>query len=597
MTDRIQVRGGSVEEGLANGRQLLEQHPEAALTQAQTLLKLGPDPRALRLAAAAHRKLGEATEAEAAELAAIQQSLSSPQMKAAAQAEHEGRSGEASAIAARQLAKEPDDLLAMTISAEAAITLRRLDDGERLLRPVLDRAPGFLRASMFLARSLMLQCRITEAIRVMTDAVMRVPQNVPANKFLAQLQAEARDYEAAASTYERLLGPHDKEAELWVSYGDMLRFLGRRTDSELAYRRAIFADSGNGSAWWALASLDASALADKDLARMESALADRRDKPEDAGALHFALGEASDKRTRYAEAFEHFSEGNRLREKAQPCDPSTLTAEVDNSIALFTPEFFASRSGQAVQDASPVFIIGMPRSGSTLIERIIGRHSQVEAAGELPIVPRMVEVLSARGGGVGQYRDVVSSLAATRLRQLGETYLDRAREFRNSEKPRFTDKLHMNWRHIGFIHLLFPNARIIDVRRNPLDCCWSNFKLLFTRGHPAASNLEHIGRFYADYVRMVDHLDAVGAGSVLRVQYEDIVDNVEVQTRRMLDFLGLKFEEQCIDFHLSTEPVATASSEQVRRPINRQGIGVWKNYEKWLGPLIKALGPLAEESR
>ncbi|WP_037552799.1 tetratricopeptide repeat-containing sulfotransferase family protein [Sphingomonas sp. URHD0057] len=593
MTDKVEVQAGTLEEGLANGYALLDPHPEAALMQAQTLLKLGSDARVFRLAASAHRRLDQAREAEAAELAAIEHSLTVPELKAAAGAEHEGRSAEAAAATAAWLERHPDDLLAMTISAEAAISMKLLGEGEQLLRRVLERAPGFLRASMFLARGLMLQCRIGEAIEVMTRAVARAPDNLSANKFLAQLQAEARDYEGAAATYERLLGRHDKEAELWVSYGDMLRFLGRRTDSELAYRRAIFCDGGYGAGWWGLASLDANALADKDVARMEAALVERRDKPEDVGALHFSLGEAFDKRGRYEEAFEEFAAGNALRRKAQPYDPASLTDEISRSIEFFTRHRLEAQTS-AAGDAGPIFIVGMPRSGSTLIERILGGHPEIEATGELPIIPRIVEVLSARGGGVGGFRDVVAKIDHAGLRRLGGTYLERSPEYRKSDKPRFTDKLHMNWRHIGFLRMILPGAKMIDVRRDALDCCWSNFKLLFTRGHPAASDLDHIGRFYRDYVRMMDHMDAVAPGAVLRVGYEDVIDDAEREARRIFSFLGVEFNAQSLDFHTSAEPVATASSEQVRRPLNRSGIGTWRPYAQWLAPLREALGPLAD---
>lgn len=594
MTEKIAVRSGSVEQALDNGRKLLTEHPDAALTQARTLLKLGPDPRVLRLAAAAHRKLGQAAEAEAAELAAIQQSLPIPRLKAAAQAEYEGRSGEASALAAEHLLHEPDDLLAMTISAEAAISLRRLPEGEALLRAVLERAPPFLRASMMLGRCLTLQCRMADAISVMEQAVTRAPHSVPARKLLAQFRAEAGDFAGAAATYERILAQHDREADLWVSYGDMLRFLGRRTDGALAYRRGLLVDQASGLPWWGLADLDPGAITDKDITRMEAALEERANKPEDSGPLHFALGAVLDKRGQYTEAFKHFVEGNRLRQVAQPYDPSTLTDETVRSIELFTRNFYASRASDAAADDSPIFIIGMPRSGSTLVERIVGRHSQVEGTGELPVIPRIVESLSMRGGGIGKYREILAELPAPQLRDLGELYLRGAQEFRKSNKCWFTDKLHMNWRHVGFIHLILPKAKIIDVRRGAMDCCWSNYKLLFTRGHPAASSLQHIGRFYADYVRMMDHMSAVAPEAVLRVRYEDVVENIQGETRRILDFIGTPFEEECLEFHLSSDPVATASSEQVRRPLNREGIGSAVPYAKWLDPLRDALGPLAD---
>ena len=589
MADDVEVRGGTVDEGLANGRLLLKRHPQSALLQARTLLKAGPDPRVLRLAAAAHRKLGEPAEAEAAELAAIQHSLAIPALREAAEAEHDGNSGHASALAAALLRAEPDDLLAMAISAEAAISLRRLTESEALLSRVLERAPGFLRASMFLARCLMLQSRIREAVDVMGSAAGRVPASVPAGKFLAQLQAEARDFEGAAATYERLLGLDGPEAELWVSYGDMLRFLGRAGDSAIAYRRAILADRSGGAAWWALSNLDAKGLKQSDIERMEAALRERAGRPEDAGALHFALGEAFDARGCHEQAYGHFAEGNRLRASAQPYDPSVLTGEVDRSIELFTTAFLGARSPAPKDGSCPVFIVGMPRSGSTLVERILASHAAIEGAGELPVIPRMVEVLSARGGGTGGYRGVIDRLGARGLRSLGDEYLARAGEYRRTAKPYFTDKLHMNWRHVGFIRLILPEARFIDVRRGALDCCWSNFKLLFTRGHPAASDLAHIGRFYADYVRMMDHMEEVAPDAILRVGYEDLVGDIEQQTRRMLDFIGLPFDKGCLEFAKLADPVATASSEQVRRPINRDGVGSSKPYEQWLGPLRDAL--------
>jgi tetratricopeptide (TPR) repeat protein len=594
MSEAVDVRGGTVEDGLANGRRLLGENPEVALDQARHLLKLGPDPRVLRLAAAAHRSLGQATEAEAAELAAIQQSIPLPQFKACAKAEHEGRSAEASAIAAEQLRREPDDLLAMTMSAESAVALRRLPEGEKLIRRVLQRVPTFLRATMILARSLMLQARIQEAVAVMRDAADRVPANLHVNLLLGQLQAEARDFEGAASTYERLLGPHDRDLSLWISYGDMLRFMGRKTDAELAYRRAIAVDPQSGPAWWGLANLDPACVSDADLRRMRGALEARSDRPEDSGALHFALGAVLDRRGEHEQAFEHLAQGNRMREQAQPDDPARISRSVDASIALFTKKFYAARSDAGSADDSPIFIVGMPRSGSTLVERILGAHSEIEAAGELPVIPRLVETLSYRGGGVGKYRDLIAKMDSSEIAALADHYLERSAEYRHTDRARFTDKLHMNWRHVGFIHLILPNARIIDVRRGAMDCCWSNFKLLFTRGHPAASNLGNIGRFYADYVRMLDHMDAAAPGAVLRVNYESVVDDLEGETRRILDFLGLPFDQACIDFHTSRQPVATASSEQVRKPLNRDGIGVAAPYARWLGPLREALGPLAD---
>ena len=593
MPEQPEIRPGTIDDGLRNGWMLLDDHPRLALQQAQTLLKAARDARALRLAAEAHRRLGQPTEAAEAELAAIQVNLDVPQLAEAARAEAEGRSGDASRIAAEYLSRHPGDLLAATISAESAITLRRLPEAERLLKSVLERAPIFLRGAMLYTQALNLQSRVTDARAAADEFLARLPGAEAMLRLKADLATQARDYETAAATYEFILTQVDRDVLLWATYADSLRFLGRAMDSRLAYQRALVLDGGSGPAWWGLVNLDPAAVSDDEIARMEQALAERADQPEDAGQLHFALGAVFDKRGRYADAFSHFAEGNRLRLAAQPYDPSSLGDEVDRSIAVFTKPFYAKRNAFAVSEDSPIFIVGMPRSGSTLAERVLGGHSEIEAAGELPVMPRIVESLSVEAGGVGRYRELLPEMSGQRIHELGALYVQRAREFRTTDRPRFTDKLHMNWRHIGLIHLILPKAKIIDVRRDAMDCCWSNYKLLFARGHPAASDFEHIARFYADYVRMMDHMDAVAPGAVLRVQYEELVDDLEGGTRRMLDYLGLPFEPECLDFQRSKDPVATASSEQVRRPLNREGIGASGPYAQWLGPLRDALGPLA----
>lgn len=587
------VTAGTLEEGLANGRRLLVDHPETALQQAETLLKLGPDPRVLRLAAAANRKLGDTKKAEAAEIVAIEASLQNPRLKAAAQAEHEGRSEEASAIAAQFLREEPDDLLALTISAESGVSARRLARAEEMLRHVLSRAPQFMRAAMMLAKCLLLQSRLPDAIETVEEVLKRKPNNGVALRLHARLLSDIRDYEGAAAIYERLIAMDDREMDLWINYASTLRFMGRRQDAELALRRALSMDKGHGGAWWGIADLTPASLGDRDVATIREALDEHSANLIESTNLHFALGLALDHRNEPAEAWTHFFAGNAGRLKVQPYDPAATTAEVDESIRLFTPPFFARNKSAGIRDSAPIFIVGMPRSGSTLIERILGRHSQVEAAGELPIIPRLAEQLGGEAGNLSRYRQQLKQVTPERVKELGEVYLSRAHNFRRSDKRRFTDKLHMNWRHLGLIHLILPSARIIDVRRNAMDCCWSNFKTQFAAGHPASNDLSHIAHFYRDYARFMDHMDDAAPNSILRVGYEDVVDDVEGQTRRMLSFLGLEFEAQCLDFHLSDEPVATASSEQVRRPLNREGIGTSEPFAQWLGPLRDALGPLA----
>jgi hypothetical protein len=234
----------------------------------------------------------------------------------------------------------------------------------------------------------------------------------------------------------------------------------------------------------------------------------------------------------------------------------------------------------------------MPRSGSTLVERILGRHSRIEALGELPLVPHIVDSVALEDRD-SALESRFAALDAERLGELRGRYLDRASERRRSDRPFTTDKLHMNWRHLPLILRMLPEARVIDVRRSALDCCWSNYKLL-SRGHPASADLRDLGRYFSDYVRLMDHIDHVAPGRIHRLRYEALVDDVEGETRKMLDHVGVAFEPRTLDFHLSDQPVATASSEQVRRPLNREGIGAWRPYAQWLGPLREALGPLAD---
>jgi len=368
-----------------------------------------------------------------------------------------------------------------------------------------------------------------------------------------------------------------------------LRMLARKEESIAAFRRALALDPNNGAAWWGLVNYFPSAVTAADTAALEQALAARDGTAEDGGPLHIALGILADRRGDCAAAFRHIAEGKRLRSQGHPYSSAAASADVDELIATFTAERFATSGG--VPDEAPIFIIGMPRSGTTLLEQILGGHSQIEPGGELPIMPRLYERLR-RGADEG-YAQRIATMTGDEFSGLGQWYVERSRDYRPLNKPRFIDKLNSNWRHVGLIRLMLPNARIIDLRRDALDCCWSNFKMLFAEGHIASNDQRDIASFYRDYVRMVEAVDAGSPGRILRVRYEDLVDDVESQTRRILAFLGLDFEPECIDFHRSARAVATPSSEQVRRPINRDSVGSAEPYREWLGPMIEELGDLA----
>lgn len=588
-----EVQAGTLEQALENGWQLLRSKPDMALAQAHAVLRRdGRNPEAYRLAAAAHRARGEGEHAMRAELSAIHHSRQVPDLAAAAKALDEGKPGEASRLAAGHLAAKPDDLAAITLSAESALALNLPERAEPLLRRVLERAPAFAPACTLLINALMHQDKLLESRLLVEKLLAARPGDEIALRLLANIQTGQGKHDGAASTYELLLKGSDRSPELWMLYGDTLRFIGRPVDSRVAYQRALALDCGFGQAWWALANLDPVAVSDRDIADMKSALADRPDRRESATNLHFALGTAFDARQRHEEAFTHFEAGNRLRRAAQPYRPGELSERIERSIETLCagdlPQLQITGSGQP----APIFIVGMPRSGSTLVERVLGRHPQIEALGELPLVPHIVDALALQNGE-STLESRIAALAPGRLRELGRRYLDRAAERRHGGQSFIVDKLHMNWRHLPLILRMLPQARVIDVRRSALDCCWSNHKLL-SRGHPASADLRDIGRYFADYVRLMDHIDTVAPGRIHRLRYEALVDDIEGETRKMLDYVGVTFEHRTLQFHQSDQPVATASSEQVRRPLNRDGIGAWRPYAQWLVPLREALGSLAD---
>ena len=587
----VQTRGGTFEEALASGRRLLVEQPAAALQQAQSLLRFGPEPRALELAAAAFRSLGRTAEAEQAELTAIKVSFAISELDDAAVAGQEGRNVESRELVELFLQENPGNLLALTMAAEAQILAWELEQAEARLRVVLGRAPTFLRAIMLMAKCLMLQARLREGIAVVEEVIRRKPDNRTALQYLAQLHAEANSHEKAAEIYGKMLEIDPNQIDLWTMQAQHLRILGRKQESIAAFRRALALDPNSGAAWWGLAQYFASDLADADDEAMQQALARTSESPRDGGPLHIALSILAERRGDHAEAFRHLAEGKALRASQHPYGAAVASANVDELIRTFTAERFAAHCGAGDPDDSPIFIIGMPRSGTTLVERILGRHSQIEASGELPIMPRLHERL--RRDGDSSYPRRVAAMSDEELTKLGRWYVERSRDYRMTDKPRFIDKLNSNWFHAPLIRLMLPNARIIDLRRNALDCCWSNFKMLFAEGHVASNNQRDIASFYRDYVKLTEAVGAASPGSILPIRYEDVVEDVEGQTRRMLEFLGLEYEPDCINFHLSTSAVATPSSEQVRRPINRDSIGAAEPYRQWLGPMIDELGELA----
>jgi len=393
------------------------------------------------------------------------------------------------------------------------------------------------------------------------------------------------EFDEAIQLYERVLDRAPNQPRVWVSYGHMLKTVGRLDDGIAAYRKAIAIKPTLGEAWWSLANLKTVRFEDDDLRAMEEALARPDIRAEDRFQLEFALGKALHDQRRFDDAFAHYSAGNAQRRRFHPYRPGDTKRLVDRSIEVFTAEVLRAAGGCTAAD--PIFIVGLPRAGSTLIEQILASHSLVEGTSELPDIPIMVREM-------GRYPAPAAEMTADERAAAGETYLKRASVQRKTERPFFIDKLPNNWLFVPFIHLILPNARIIDARRHPLGCCLSNYRQHFARGQDFTYDLTDLGRYYSDYVRLMAHVDAVLPGRVHRVIYERLVDDTEAEVRALLDYCGLEFEPACLEFHKTERAVRTPSSEQVRRPIYREATEEWKAYAKHLAPLEEALGEVLD---
>jgi hypothetical protein len=337
-------------------------------------------------------------------------------------------------------------------------------------------------------------------------------------------------------------------------------------------------------AWWALAHYFPDELNDDDVQQITAALARVGRESRQADLLRIALSFIHDRRGEHEAAFDAISSLKAARRPPQPYDPDALTRHVDELISAYTAKLFSARRLEGSPSSAPIFIVGMPRCGSTLVERILGMHSQIEGIGEVQIMRLAVEKTGAPTSDRSLLPDTIS---AAKVGEMASWYLERSEEFRHTSKPHVVDKRNANWVHAGLIRLIFPNARIVDVRRDAVDCCWSMFKMLF--GDEYANDQRHLARYFADYVRLVDAIGSASPDGLLTVSYEALVADVEGQTRRILEFLGLEYEAACIDFHLSTAAVSTPSSEQVRRAINADSIGTAQPYLQWLGPMVDEL--------
>ena len=555
--------------------------------------KLAPAWRALgdQLALA-----GDEAAADEAYARQIKASVDDPQLLEAAAALVDNRLAVAERLLKAFLKQRPTDAPAIRMLAEVAARLGRYDDAETLLDRCLELAPGFEPARHNYATVLHRQNKSAEAIAQTDLLLAKAPKNPAYRNLKAAALVRVGEYGQAIGLYESLLKQQPNLPLGWMSYGHALKTVGRMADSVGAYRTSIEQLPRLGEAYWSLANLKTFRFDEADLGAMHSQLERSDLTEEDRFHLHFALGKALEDAGDYEASFEHYRQGAALRRAGVAYDADETHAHVERSRALFTPEFFADRAGAGSKAPDPIFVVGLPRAGSTLIEQILASHSAVEGTMELPDIISIARRLGGRRrrSDVSAYPEVLADLPPEELTAIGEEFLERTRIQRKLGRPLFIDKMPNNFAHVGLIHLILPRAKIIDARRHPLGCCFSAFKQHFARGQAFTYDLEELGRYYADYVALMAHIDAVLPGRVHRVIYEQMVEDPEREVRRLLDYCGVPFEEGCLRFYENERAVRTPSAEQVRQPIFADAVEHWKHYEPWLGPLKAALGPVLD---
>jgi tetratricopeptide (TPR) repeat protein len=568
-----------------------------ALVAFEGAVELSPDlAEGWRELSLLHAARGEALACDAAWARFEELSPEGARLREATQALANQRYAVAEELLRQALAQAPQDVTALRLLAQTMSARENYPEAERLLTECLGLAPGYRRARLDLVRVQHAQSNGEPMLAHLERLLAADPGNQTYRTFQGIACSLLGRTDRALDVFAGLAREFPASEAMWLDYGHTLRTAGRGADAAAAYRRCLALKPGFASAWVALANLKTLRFTPQDVEAMQAELT-RTGLPDDERAeLEFALAKALEDAGDFGASFEHYSRGNALRRARVAYRAESLTQLVERSRALYTREFFAARSGWGCPAVDPIFIVGLPRAGSTLIEQILASHSQVEGTRELGDVAQFAVQLGHSRGESDQpprYPLSVAALTRAELTALGERYLAQTRAQRLQGRPRFIDKMGGNFLHLGLIHLMLPNARIIDARRAPLGCCVANFKQHFYLGGLFTYSLEDLGRYYRDYVRLMAHFDAVLPGRVHRVSYENVVRDLEGEVRRLLEYCGLPFEEQCLRFHETRRAVQTVSSEQVRQPLYTDAVEQWRNFEPWLGPLRQALGELA----
>ncbi|WP_233356005.1 tetratricopeptide repeat-containing sulfotransferase family protein [Henriciella aquimarina] len=539
-----------------------------------------------------HEALGDMPAARLAQEQANRLAALPRELAAAASMIHEDRIARAETIVRAWQQKHPKDVEGMRLLAEIGARLNVVDDAEFLLSTAVALDPDHALARLDYIGILHKRQKYAEALEQAKILREKFPGHPVYDNAYAGEALAVGDFDEALRVYDQILETMPDSAQIQLVRGHALKTIGKREEAEAAYRAACRSKPDFGDAYWSLANLKTYSFSEDEIEQMQAAEADPRTALPDRYHLCFALGKAFEDRGDADAAFQYYARGNELKRDELGYSPERMEQEMERQKAVCTPALFSAQGGQGHEAPDPIFIVGLPRAGSTLIEQILASHSMVDGTLELPNILALVHRLNGRRRAEGEprYPAILETLPADQLEAFGRQYIDETRIYREGA-PFFTDKMPNNFRHIGLIQLILPNAKIIDARREPMACCFSGFKQLFAEGQEFSYSLEDIGHYYRDYVDLMDHWDRVLPGKILRVQHEDVVADLEGQVHRILDYCGLPFEQACIDFHKTKRAVRTASSEQVRQPINTAGLDQWRRFELHLAPLKQALGP------
>jgi tetratricopeptide (TPR) repeat protein len=520
----------------------------------------------------------------------IRVAVKDPTLREAIAALRESRLVEARTKLRAYLRAYPADLGAARMLGETLARLSQLQEAAVILTHCLKLAPEFAAARRQYAHVLMEMNRPDDAIVEFERLLAKHPDDPELLSPLAGCHVLRLDFDKAMPLLDRLAAENPNSAKIWINYGQSLRIYGDRDGAIKALRRAIAIDPREGEAYWSLADLKIGTLDDNDVAAMTKQVADPELPDGEQVAFHYSLGKAHEERRDWEASFRHYAEGARARRRMLPDDASENTAAIARLKRQFTREFLEEREGWGFADARPIFVVGLPRAGSTLIEQILGSHSDVEATMELSHIIRAANSLTNGAAEERRYPLAAAGVDREGFARLGQEYIAACAPYRKRDTPRFVDKMPTNFYHIGLIKLMLPNARIIDIRRDPMGGCFAAFKQYFFSAQNFSYDLTTLGQYYRGYLDVMTHYEHAAPGFIHRVHYDELVDDAEGEVRRLLDFLGLEFQESCLHFWRNDRPVATHSSEQVRRPIYRDALELWRHYEPWLDPLRESLG-------